>query len=199
MTRSARLASLFALTACAVESPTPDPVAPTSDDPVETTGSARGTAQKEDCGDPVDPPALAAFCATGGTLDLEVIGTGLGAYEQKTVVATAIQFDDASWSFDVFDRRAYQSTTIYSGAFILGCAGSLTETYAYPSVAAYIDVNEDGACSAGDVGTVSGYYGWDRHVSESYDAPVWLPVADPGSLTGPLHSNRDFCSGYFAP
>lgn len=139
---------------------------------------------------------LRDVCARTGRLDFQVKGRGLGRLEGRRVVVAA--FENATLGGGLNAQRVVlRSGVIRSGAFSLSCDRSLRENYAYPSWAAYVDADGNGACNSGDLGYQMQLYGWNRSVDHEIAATEWLRIA-PASLHGPLGGrSSDFCAGYF--
>jgi hypothetical protein len=151
----------------------------------ETLSGAPG---KGDSGYGEEEPvsSLEARCKSDGTLDVRVSGSGLSAYEGKTVWVSAIEDSQ---------RRVLVSGEIKNGSVVVSCANSIDENYRYPSWAAFIDADGDGECSAGDVGTQMILYGWAWNLVESFSAAELGATSD---LAPYLHANgQDFCAAYF--
>jgi hypothetical protein len=151
--------------------------------------------------DPVEPADLAEdpadldTCRGGAELDFVMRGSGLEAWEGARVGASALEND---WDDDPLTatRRVHLSGAIVNGAFALTCEDSLSENYAYPSYALYVDVDGDGRCSAGDLAYNQQLYGWNSSIVEDLDAADLYPVQE--SFGAPIGSQaRDFCGGYF--
>ncbi len=139
---------------------------------------------------------LRDVCARTGRLDFQVKGRGLGRLEGRRVVVAAYENATLGGGLNA-QRVVLRSGVIRSGAFSLSCDRSLRENYAYPSWAAYVDADGNGACNNGDLGYQMQLYGWNRSVDHEIAATEWLRIA-PAALHGPLGGGaRDFCSGYF--
>jgi hypothetical protein len=171
---------------------------------VSACGAERDTNPKAEQAARVDPAtqdqsAVSASgachtCAGNGTLDFNVRGEGLAQWEGRRVVAAAIEND----SNPLTARRPVILTgTIKNGAFALSCERSLTESYAYPSWAIFIDADGDGRCSNDDSAVQATLYGWNASVDEEIPSASWKRISE-GPFRPPLaDSKNDFCNGYF--
>jgi hypothetical protein len=150
-----------------------------------------------------DPPVAQAaqVCLTDGSFDFHVFGDGLTFYEGKQVAVSAIEnttdFSGPDTPTTTHRRPVRMSATIHDGAFSISCPGSLRENYGYPSYALFIDVNGDGKCGAGDVGTDMQLYGWNMAVDDRLGmSSDWAPVSDLPRAIG-LGEGSVFCQDYF--
>jgi hypothetical protein len=175
-------------------------VASPDDDPADTDTNTGSDTETGDT-DPADdddgsqpPPTAMAACATGQH-DVRMTGTGLAQYDGLRVVVAATEGTQQG-STSTFTRAAWIPGTIANGAFDVSCAAALTDNLWYPSVAAYIDVNGDGHCSAGDRGWGTTYYGWMYDVENSVEPSAWQDIPS-ANLVGPLQGQGGFCADFF--
>jgi hypothetical protein len=142
---------------------------------------------------PVSPREV---CARTGRLDFKVTGRGLSRLEGRRVVVAAYENAALGGALDA-KRVVLRAGVIRAGAFSLACDRALTENYAYPSWAAYIDADNNGVCQSGDLGYQMQLYGWNQSVDHAIGPSEWTRIA-PGVFSRPLGSRAsDFCSGYF--
>ncbi len=115
----------------------------------------------------------------------------MSTWDGRRVSAAAIENVNPTGS----SRVVLLTSKVQGGAVSLFCARSLHENYDYPSWAVFVDVNGDGHCSDGDVGSAAQLFGWNFSVEEELMASWLDPVA---SLAPPIGSAAStFCAGYF--
>jgi hypothetical protein len=152
------------------------------------------SAEQDDVGASWAEEAKWDRCARGGQFDIQVWSDEASAWQGRKVVVAAIE-NDIDASPRISRRVALLTTVIKDGKFSLFCPRSLHENYGYPSWAAFVDVNGDGRCSAGDVGYQEQLFGWNWDTAAELDASWWSPVT---SLAAPIGTGAsDFCTGYF--
>ena len=134
-------------------------------------------------------------CSSTGTLDFRVTGSGIQKWNGRHVYAMAVEPDSLNTLGETSERRVAVHGTISDGSFLLECIDSLHENGAYPSYALFVDVDEDGGCSLGDVGFEFQLYSWVDDVGIELPPEAWRDVA---SLDGSFYSpSVDFCASYF--
>jgi hypothetical protein len=188
--------------------PTSDPTMGTPTDPT-TPAQSPSPETPSTPETPTAPPATPTMpnppvtgikgCSSDGAFDFHIFGT-LSGYEGRLVAAVAIENPDFGATSQVQRRPVEMTTQVQGGSFSIQCPTSLRETYAYPSYALLVDADQDGHCSAGDVGLVMQLYGWDQAVEHDIAAnPDWYPQLQPvGELHGGVGmDSNDFCTGYF--
>lgn len=144
---------------------------------------------------PVDE-SFALGCEGNGAFDFHAGGFDMTAYEGKRISVLAHQNASSVGIGKSPERHVELSTVIRGGAFDLFCKGAVDENYAYTAQLAYIDVNADGRCSEGDVGSMTQLYGWNDHVTMNFSGSGWFTsVAEGHGNYPPIGSNAaDFCS-----
>ncbi len=156
--------------------------APTSNDPHNSGGKGDDPVPEFDCG------GVAQF-------DLRVTADELDDYEGHAIMVSATEGLTVN---DTPQLRygAIVPGVVARGRFDVGCTNALDETSEYPAIAAYIDVNGDDICSAGDLGFVDLRYAWAGDTTLAIEPGTWVPVPSP-DLVGPLQGSLDFCTGFF--
>jgi len=142
----------------------------------------------------VEAPFDVLTCAGDAELDFRVRGEDLGDFEGARVGAAAIEND---WTPDGTESRrpVLLQGEVVDGSFSLSCANSLSENFAYPSYALYVDVDDDDRCSAGDLAYQMQFYGWGDSVEDLVHPDALLPIDDVGIGVGT--DGPDFCGSYF--
>lgn len=139
-------------------------------------------------------------CNSGRQLDFQVRATGLSAWEGRRVMVAAFE-NAANGTQQTGTRSVLLSGVISNGEFSVACPRALEENYAYPSWAAFIDVDGDGKCTSRDVGAKAQLYGWAYPVNGQLlatDFAVIPAAGGPGHLRAPLGSSATgFCEGFF--
>lgn len=177
---------------------------------VEATGGSSKADQFEQNAEQVatDPsqdvvtPELEPYCPGDESFDFNLSGEDFGEWEGKRVYVAAIENDQTQLEGGPNERVVLLVGTITDGGFSLVCPTSLTRTNAYPSWAAFVDVDNDGRCGGIDVGTQQQLYGWVSDVNEVVSS-LYEVSAQPGTVAAlmpPIGSSSDiFCEGYFHP
>jgi hypothetical protein len=191
--------SMGALVACGGGVDTSDSTAATLPD--ATDGSAPSSGGNVSSGGalgqveaPGGQAASPLVCDGDGDVQLVVQGSVPDGWQGRAVYVSAIENEAVA---GVSARRvALLSTSVDDGAFTLSCPGALHENYYYPSVAVFVDVDGDGACTSADAGYQLQLYGWGVKVAVDLSAEDWQ---GPNSLRGPIGNEAaTFCAGYFA-
>jgi hypothetical protein len=134
-------------------------------------------------------------CRVDGTFAFTFSASSLEPYEGRilSVAVIAPELDIASPDRL---RPVLVSAVIEHGAVGFFCPNALIENLAYPSYAAFIDVDEDGTCGGPDIGMQVQLYGWVEAVTAAPTADVWRLVGDLSRPVG-LAEAADFCQAYF--
>lgn len=160
--------------------------------PGDDAASKDGTASKGDATpgddtaskDAADkaPGAPDDICPGNALYDFVFQGEGLSAWDGHRVVVVALESKSPETSVEL-TTVVRLSGEIRSGTVDLACDDSLSESYGYARVAAYIDVNGDGACTPDeDVGAMLMRYGWKHDVCVSTAEP---PKGEPQYIDDP--------------
>lgn len=146
------------------------------------------------------PYAGTESCTGAGSLDFEVRGDGLDAWDGRGVVAVAVQRDTYDQDTLPEHRRVVRSGVIRAGSFHLSCDRGLDPNNFYPSWGVFVDLDGDGHCGPADVGYSEQLYAVLGDLRATIESDLWRPVGDP-QLYGPVtwRNSPGFCGGFFEP
>ncbi|MBL9038695.1 MAG: hypothetical protein JNG84_09295 [Archangium sp.] len=131
------------------------------------------------------------ICRDTGQVDFRLNVNDLSAWEGRTAWTAALEFSPLNFSLPQ-RLQILRRETIRRGSFSTFCGHSVTPGL-HPIWAVFIDVDGDGRCAAGDVGTEHPEYAWphsgfERTFPDHGDGLTWRPVDE---------LERDFCTRFF--
>lgn len=148
-------------------------------------------------------PDAARACRGAGELELLAMLDGMSAWARRRVVIASFESatDEEAEHAWASLRVAEASGVVDDGVAVIECGSLLDAHPRQPTLAMFVDVDDDGRCSEPDVGLVAWYFVWptsDGTVRTLWHGDELLPVTE---LRGPgdPRQPRGFCDYFESP
>lgn len=145
------------------------------------------------------------LCLGDGDFDFSLRAGALERWEGAEVRTVAFEPSLLGVQAQAPRRPVDLRGRVVGGRFSAGCPMALKNNSSYPSVALFVDVDGDGRCGPGDVGTIDQRYAWSATFGDQsfayfdgvdHDSSAWGRVDGQGPPIG-APAGSSFCSGYF--